>query len=293
MQNFPNAARAFPLLLIFFVTHAASQSPARLQSSSVSETAINIEKVNKRPSAPVAALIQDYEKLLKAKPNDPVLLNNLGANYFLAGRAFEAQSLLRKAVQQAPDLTQIRVNLAVVMNKTYNPGVAIELLEGVLKQEPQLTRAREVLCEIYEQEKKLTETVSCFEVLERSGGLRAVAAANYGAALIETKEIGRALSVLEQANLQFPDNAGIKNGLGVALFMKKKYKMAEGHLRRAVELEPDVAQVRYNLAMAQMMTNNRGAVLEQYKFLKTSDPELAGKLFKILFQDKVISAKPQ
>jgi Flp pilus assembly protein TadD len=293
MQNFPVAARAFPLLLIFFVTPAVPQSTARLQSSNVSETALNIEKVNKRPVAPAGVLILEYEKLLKAKPNDPVLLNNLGANYFLAGRVFESQSLLRKAVQRAPNLTQIRVNLAVVLNKTYNPGLAIEMLEGVLKQEPRFLRAREILCEIYEQEKKLTETISCFEVLEKSGGLKATAAANYGTALIEMKEIGRALSFLEQADLKFPDDAGIKNGLGVALFLKKKYKVAETHLRRAVELAPAAAQVRYNLAMAQVMTNNRGAVLEQYKFLKTSDPELANKLFKILFRDKVISANPQ
>ncbi len=293
MQNFPIAARAFSFLLIFLVATAASQSTPRLQSSKVSETAINIDKVNKRPSASAAVLVQEYEKLLKAMPDDPVVMNNLGANYYLVGRVFEAQSLLRRAVQRAPNLTQIRVNLAVVMSKTYNPGLAIELLEGVVKQEPQLTRAREVLCELYEQEKKLAETISCFDVLAKSGGLRPVAAANFGTALIEMKEIGRAISILEQANLKFPDDAGIKNGLGVALFMKKKYKMAEEHLRRAVELEPDVAQVRYNLAMAQMMTNKRGEVLEQYNFLKTSDPELASRLFKILFQDKVISAKPQ
>lgn len=293
MQNFPSAARVFLLLLIFFVTPAASQSTARLQSSNIGETPVSIEKMNRRPSASAAILVQEYEKLLKAKPDDPVLLNNLGANYFLTGRVFEAQSLLRKAVKRAPSLTQIRVNLAVVMNKTYNPGLAIELLEGVLKQEPQLTRAREVLCEIYEQEKKLAETISCFEELERSGGLGPIAAANYGTALIEMKEIGRALSVLEKADLQYPDNAGIKNGLGVALFMKKKYKLAEEHLRRAVELAPDFAQVRYNLAMAQMMTNNRGAVLEQYKFLKTSNPELASKLYQLLFRDKIISAKLQ
>ena len=292
MQNFPVAARAFTLLFVF-CTPAASQSTVRHLNSNVRETAVNIEKVNTRPRESAATLIKDYEKLLRVKPNDPVILNNLGANYYLVGRLFESQSLLRKAVQRAPDLTQIRVNLAIVLNKTYNPDLAIEMLEGALKQEPQFVRAREILCGIYEQEKRLRETISCFEILERSGNMKAVGAANFGTVVIENKEIERALSMLKQADLKFPDNPGIKNGLGVALFLKKKYEMAEIQLRRAVELEPDVAQVRYNLAMAQMMTNKRGAVLEQYKFLKTSDPELASKLFKILFQDKVISAKPQ
>ena len=132
MKNFPGAAGACLYVIIALVPPAASQSPTRLQSSNVRETAINIEKVNKRPGSSVELAIKNYEKLIKSKPNDAVILNNLGANYFLAGRVFEAQSFLRKAAERAPELTQIRVNLAVVLNKTYNPELAIETLEGVL-----------------------------------------------------------------------------------------------------------------------------------------------------------------
>jgi len=292
MKNFPVAAGAC-FVLIAFVTPAASQSTTRHQSTNVRETAINIEKVNKRPGSPVELAIKNYEKLIKSKPNDAVILNNLGANYFLAGRVFEAQSLLRKAAQRAPELTQIRVNLAVVLSKTYNPELAIETLEGVLKQEPQFVRAREILCEIYGQEKRNSDAVSCFEVLERLGNLDAVESANFSTALIENKQVDRALSVLLQADTKFPNDPGIKNGLGVVFFLKKKYAKAENHLQRAVELEPNSSQVRYNLAMAQMLTNKRGAVLEQYKFLKTSDPELASQLYKYLFRDKIISVRPQ
>ena len=254
---------------------------------------MNIEKVNKRPGSPVELAIKNYEKLLKSNPNDATILNNLGANYFLAGRVFEAQSILRKAVQRNPELTQVRVNLAIALNKTYNPGLAIETLQGVLKQEPQFVRAREILCEIYGQEEMKSEAISCYEVLEKSGNLNAMEAANYGTALIESKEVDRALAMLRQADSKFPEDPGIKNGLGVVLFLKKKYALAEAQLRRAVELEPDSTQLRYNLAMTQMVTNKRGAVLEQYKYLKTSDPELASKLYKLLFRDKIVSVKPQ
>ena len=293
MKNFPGAAGACLYVIIALVPPAASQSPTRLQSSNVRETAINIEKVNKRPGSSVELAIKNYEKLIKSKPNDAVILNNLGANYFLAGRVFEAQSFLRKAAERAPELTQIRVNLAVVLNKTYNPELAIETLEGVLSQEPQFVRAREILCEIYGQEKRSSDAVSCFEVLERSGNLDAFEATNFSTALIENKQVDRALSILLQADTKFPNDPGIKNGLGVAFFLKKKYTRAENHLQRAVELEPNSSQLRYNLAMTQMLTNKRGAVLEQYKFLKTSDPELASQLYKYLFRDKIVSAKPQ
>ena len=293
MQVFPDAARAFLLVLILSVTPSFSQSTARHQGSNVREAPINIGKANKRPIAPAEVAIREYEFLIKSKPNDPVVLNNLGVNYFLAGRIFEAQSLIRKAVQRAPDSTRIRVNLAVVLNKTYNPGLAIELLEAVLKQEPQLARAREVLCDIYGQEERNAEAITCFGILESSGELEATEATIYGKILIEDKQIDKGLAVLRQADLKFPDDPGIKNGLGVAFFLKKKYETAETHLRRAVELEPNAAQLRYNLAMVQMMTNKRGAVLEQYKFLKTCDPELASQLYKLLFRNKVISANPQ
>lgn len=293
MQNLLRAARASSLVLILFAAPVSSQSTARHQNPNVRETAINIAKVNKRPGSTVEIAIKNYEKLLKANPNDATILNNLGANYFLAGRTFEAQSLLRKAVQRGPELTQVRVNLAIVLNKTYNPGLAIETLKGVLKQEPGFVRAREILCEIYGQEKMNSEAISCFDGLEKTGKLSAVEAANYGTALIENKEVDRALSMLRRADAKFPDNPGIKNGLGVALFLNKKYTLAETQLRRAVELEPGATQLRYNLAMTQMVTNKRGAVLEQYKYLKTSDPELASKLYKLLFRDKIVSAKPQ
>ena len=42
-----------------------------------------------------------------------------------------------------------------------------------------------------------------------------------------------------------------------------------------------------------MATRNRGAVLEQYKFLKTSNPELARELYKVIYRDKIVYAAPR
>ena len=57
MQNFPVAARAFALVIILFVAPSFSQSTVRHQSSNARETAINIEKANSRPVAPVEVAI--------------------------------------------------------------------------------------------------------------------------------------------------------------------------------------------------------------------------------------------
>lgn len=292
MQNSNVAARLASLILALTATSALAQVSAHRESSG-STAAINIEKANKRAVPPVEAATKEYEKLLAATPGDAVILNNLGVNYFLMGRVYESQSVLRKAALRSPDSLQIRVNLAIVYNGTFNPGMAIRTLEEVLAQSPGESRARRVLCEIYAQEERRSDAIACYDVLFNSGKIEAAAAANFATSLIDGDQIDRAWEVLRWADLNYPEDAGVKNGLGVVLFRRKKFSTAEAQLQRAVALEPGTAQVRYNLAMAQMASNKRGAVLEQYKYLKTSSPELAGKLYQILFRDKIVSVRPQ
>lgn len=293
MQNWFAAAHASLLLLLFLSISSAAQNNTLRQGPDPRSPALNIEKVNKRPASATEQSIKDYETLLRAEPTDAVLMNNLGAMYFLSDRIFEAQSMLRKAAQRDPESVQIQVNLAIALNRAYNPGLAIATLENVLKKSPADARARQVLCEFYTEVERFRDAITCYDVLESSGKLGSVSASSFGTILMEDGQVDRALRLLTWADSKFPDDPGIKNGLGVALFRKKEYSLAEASLRRAVELGPRIPQVRYNLAITQIATNKRGAVLEQYKYLKTADPDLAGKLFKILFRDKVISVKGQ
>jgi Flp pilus assembly protein TadD len=292
MLNLTNAARRLTSVIIILTSSAYSQNIANRQNTQIHNSAINIDKVNKRPLTSIEGSTKEYEKLVAASPSDAIALNNLGVMYFLGGRNYEAQSVLRRAVLLAPKTSQIRVNLAVALNKTYNPGLAIETLEAILKDDPTYHRARQVLCEYYAQQSRIKEAIPCYEFLKANGRLWAVSAANFGAILLESDQVDRALEVLRWADMQFPDDAGIKNGLGVALFRKNRFSLAEMSLQRAVELAPAAPQVRYNLAITQIAANKRGAVLEQYKYLKVSDPELAGKLYKLLYRDKIISIGP-
>ena len=293
MQISLAAARSSFIVVALLAIPVGAQVNAHRQTAGAQASAIKIEKTNRRPASRVQSSIEEYERLLKTTPSDAVILNNLGAMYFLSGRFFESQSMLRKAVQRDPQSLPIRVNLAIALNKTYNPGLAIKTLEGVLREDPSQDRAQQVLCEIYTQEDLKREALACYEVLWASDRMDAVSAASYSAVLLDLGNVDRALELLRWADVKFPANAGVKNGLGVALFRKKKYADAERSLQQAVELEPGASRVRYNLAVAQMATNKRGAVLEQYKYLKTSNPELAGELYKIIFRDKILSAPRQ
>lgn len=290
MTIFIRAAFLLSSVLLLLLYPVYAQGP--LRQTPAGAGALNINKVNKRAAVSPEQAIKEYEALLRQNPKDPIVLNNLGAMYFLSDRIFEAQSVLRSAAKLAPDSSQIQVNLAIVLNRSLNPGVAIQTLETILDKQPDEFRAREILCELYQQEGRTAELISCFENLKRAGKLKAASAANYGTALIESGRVDQALKLLKWADTTFTENAGVKNALGVALFRKKKLSQAETSLGRALELRPDVPEVRYNLAVVQMANNKRGLVLEQYNYLKTADPELAGRLYKLLFRDKLISVSP-
>lgn len=288
MQILRTAARSFSLIVLA-VAAAAAQNNSHSSNPGARGPAMGIDKVNKRPAAiSVERAIKEYEALMVKSPSDPIILNNLGANYYIAGRYYEAQSLIRKAAERAPDSALISINLAIAYNKVYNPALAITTLEGVLKRHPEQKRARPILCDLYGQEKRNKEAAGCYETVGRTQKLDALAAANFGTVLLELGEVDSALRVLQPAEAEFPNDPGLKNGLGVALFRKKKYSQAEVYLARAVEMRPDALQLRFNLAVAQMMTQNRGSALEQYRYLKNADPELAGKLYKLIFGDKLV-----
>ena len=287
------AARLILIVVAIAAATATGQTGTNLRGSELRATAVNIEKTNKRPVAQLEASIKEYERLVEGSPDDAVIMNNLGAMYFLAGRYYESQSIIRKALRRSPRSVPIRINLAIALNRTHNSALAIDTLESVLAEAPDQSRAREILCELYAKEDRIVDSMECFDVLFKSGEMAALGAANYATLLIDAGSTDRALEVLRWADSEFAENAGVKNSLGVALYKKKKFKAAETHLQRAVAMEPASAQLRFNLAMAQMAGNNRGAVFEQYKFLKTASPELARRLYQLLFRDKIVRVKPE
>jgi len=288
------AAPRFTIFVVLLLTATGSAQISTHQLASVPRPgAVNIEKANNRPITEVEASIKEYEALVTASPDDAVILNNLGVMYYLAGRYYEAQSMIRKAAFREPKSFQIRTNWALALNKTHNPAYAISMLENVLNEDPNQHRTRQALCEIYLQEDRKTEAYECYETMRSNGKLGALSAANFSVVMLDRGEVDRAIELLRWADANFPPEAGVKNSLGIALYQKRKYADAERNLQQAVDLEPRRAKVRYNLAIVQMATQKRAAVLEQYKFLKTSNPELAGELYKVIYRDKIVSAAPR
>ena len=133
------------------------------------------------------------------------------------------------------------------------------------------------------------------------------------------------MAAYEQALLLDPNSAYAYNGKGNILRSLKRYKEAEEHYARAIQLRPDYAeaynnlgvllsetgrdrraadcfaraaalkpgyaQAVYNLGVTNVKLKKREASMRQLTELRNLDAELAERLYKTIFRDKVVDAR--
>ena len=94
---------------------------------------------------------------------------------------------------------------------------------------------------------------------------------------------------MEKAAKSIQTDATVLNALGVVYFTKKRYDEAVDSFKNAVETNPDLSELRFNLAIAELACKNKPAALSQYNILKKDNSKLADQLYQAMFSDKVIN----
>jgi len=70
------------------------------------------------------------------------------------------------------------------------------------------------------------------------------------------------------------------NNIGVALLDQGYPEEAITHFREALRIKPNFQQAHFSLCMAYLMTGRQDLALEEYKTLKTINPNLANILHR-------------
>ncbi|HMK43975.1 MAG TPA: tetratricopeptide repeat protein [Dissulfurispiraceae bacterium] len=91
-----------------------------------------------------------------------------------------------------------------------------------------------------------------------------------------------AAAAFEEVLLARKDSAGILTKLSAAYLALGEYGKSVNLLTRAAELEPENAQIRYNLGVAHFLNGNKNGAMEQYLFLNPLDVERAKSLFDLV-----------
>jgi len=67
--------------------------------------------------------------------------------------------------------------------------------------------------------------------------------------------------------------------LGAAHANQGRLGEAIRQLRQALNIEPDLAEARFQLGLLYAFRGNRASALEQYRILQTMEPDLAARLY--------------
>ena len=99
------------------------------------------------------------------------------------------------------------------------------------------------------------------------------------------------VDVLSETVRLFPDCTQAHVFLGSALISTKHYGEAIIELNHALKLAPNLELARFDLAVAQIQMHNKPAAIEQYSFLKSTNPTIAEQLYRLIFENKLLLVK--
>lgn len=235
-----------------------------------------------------AEVIEIYKQALLLKPDDAEVYNHLGAAYVKVRRFEEALPVLLRAVAIKPDFALAQFNLSKAYRFSERRNDALSPARKAVKLTPQNVEIRSNLCELSLELELNQEAADCYETLANYAQPDVRIQTSYGLALLRTKNLKKAQTILTETVQLFPNHASVHNVLGVTLINRKKYKEAIQSIEQALEIDPNFEVARFNLAVAQVRSKNRSSAIENYRILQNSNSRLAAKLYRIIFSDKVL-----
>jgi tetratricopeptide (TPR) repeat protein len=228
-----------------------------------------------------------FDIMVAGYSKDAVLFNNIGAAFYERKMYDKAESAVRHAIV-LNNHPAFLTNLSIVYDTLGRLNEAITAAQRAVSQSPRYTRARNQLCELMLVSKRNTDTLLCYDELRKIEPLDPLAQTYYSVALVKSGSPDKAISMLTPLTKGSLPTALMFNALGNAYYAKKRYSQAADAFKQGVEIDPDNAQLRYNLAITLTAANNRAGALSQYGLMKEKDPALADQLYRVLYRDKII-----
>lgn len=170
--------------------------------------------------------LNSAQHALEKAPDSPFLLNSLGLSYLNAGKVDEAVQYFERALNVNGDLISARFNLAKAQLLRGNLDGALSIYTSLLTQYPRRAVIHESLGEIY---------------------LRL--------ALAQGDK-----SYLEKAKHQLAEsgesNPSALNNLGIVCMLQGNLRVALGHFKKSLNIEPRSAKTHFNIATCYVQERN-------------------------------------
>jgi len=227
--------------------------------------------------------IPAFQEVMKSNPSDLKATYNLAYSYDMSGQYDLAAPLYRKLMSLNPKDAKAYCSLLFrLYDKAGQYEKAIEVCQEIISQSPDNPNDHYNLGIMHF---KLQDHEKALEAFHQALSLSHTfdpAYYNIGLVYFNQKKFTEAIDAFTKFSELKPDNPDAYYNIGVGYLQLKKYDDAIKPLQRVIELKPDYARAHYNLAIAYYAVHDRFSANEEYKTLKTLDPDLAEKLRKII-----------
>ena len=200
------------------------------------------------------------QHVLAGDPENPRILDLLGATYLEASDLPHATQMLSKAGALAPRSWEIHRHLAQVRLASGDPGGAITEYQVAFKLAPMQLRVAAELALLYEKQGRVDEAIACYEALQKSNPAARGFAANNEAMLLVTYKTDQASldrARAMTASFDTAADASLLDTAGWVRFKRREYREALVLLERAADRSADSKTIRYHLGMTQIRLGQR------------------------------------
>jgi tetratricopeptide (TPR) repeat protein len=226
--------------VVLFSLLSAQSAPAPSGEELAAKAARGKEALGAGRFAEAAAL---YREIVRALPDEPGMLMNLGMAEAMSGRQREAIPHLRAAVKLSPDLLPALYFLGACHVEIGQPRQAVQPLSKVVAADAKNDEARAMLAEALLATERYESAASHFaKLVER---VPDSARAWYG---LGRSYEGLSLSVFEQLQRGAPDSAFVSLLGAEALALEGQHAKAFGLYRDALEKTPNLKEAHEAIA---------------------------------------------
>ncbi len=218
------------------------------------------------PTAQIASHageLEDAKEEVRKNPDNALAHYNLGDAYFKSGKYQKAIKSYKQVIRIVPDFAKAHIFIGLAYSALDMSKEAIKSFKKAISIDPDSKEAHHNLGAVYGVSGKHQEAIESFKQAIRIDPDDAVVHYSLGLAYLDLKVMNSAFEEYE-----------ILDKLDTELASKLFYMMLN-----AEAIDPDDADVQYNLGITYLQLNDRDSAIDQYKILKKLDTRLANKLF--------------
>ena len=226
--------------------------------------------------------IEAYKKVVRINPDYGHVYYNLGTAYIKLGMYKQAIERLKQATNTNPDYAAVHYNLGIAYSKSGMHKEAIEAYKQAISIDHDYAAVHFNLAGTYCKLGMHKEAIEAYKQAISIDHGYAKAHYNLGVAYGKLGMYKEAVEAYKKAIRIDPDHLEAHINLSTAYGGLGMFEVAKETCKQAIRIDPSCARAYNGLGLVYFLLDDRKSAIEQYKILKSLDPELADKLFAII-----------